>query len=246
MKTPYDLYDYPHYWEGREYEDLAEKRALKVFFSQIPPSKRNKIIDIGAGFGRHTPVYASLFKDCVLLDPAEKLLDEAKSRLKKYPNLNFKLGKAGELPLGNSQFEAALIIRVIHHLSEPKKAFLEAQRALKPQGYLILEFANKIHFRSKLKAWLRGDFSFGKNLEPSELGDEKIHFLNHHPQKIENDLKKAGFKIIDQLSVSNFRTLFFKKILPLRIILLLEAISQRFLAKFYFGPSIFLLCQKVD
>ena len=244
MKTPYDLYNYPHYWEGREYEDLAEKRALKVFFSQIPPSKRNKIIDIGAGFGRHTPVYAPLFKNCLLLDPSEKLLDEAKSKLKRFSNLEFKLGRAEKLPLKQAQFEAALIVRMIHHLSEPKKAFLEAQRALKPQGYLILEFANKIHFRSKLKAWLRGDFSFGKNLEPSELGDKGIPFLNHHPQKIENDLKKSGFKIINRLSVSNFRTLFFKKILPLKVILWLEAVSQKPLAKINFGPSIFLLCQK--
>lgn len=56
MKTPYDLYDYPQYWEGREYEDLAEKRALKIFFDQIPGKKKGQIIDIGAGFGRHTPV----------------------------------------------------------------------------------------------------------------------------------------------------------------------------------------------
>lgn len=185
-----------------------------------------------------------MYKKCVLLDPSEKLLTQAKSRLKKYANLSFKLGTAEKIPFKGAQFEAALIIRVIHHLPEPKKAFLEALRVLKPQGYFILEFANKIHFRSKLKALVKGDFSFGKNLEPSELGDRRIHFLNHHPQKIEDDLKKAGFKVIDRLSVSNFRTLFFKKILPLRVILSLEAVSQKPLAKCCFGPSIFLLCQK--
>jgi ubiquinone/menaquinone biosynthesis C-methylase UbiE len=244
MKTPYDFYDYPQYWQKRDYEDLAEKQALKVFFNQIPAKKGKKIIDIGAGFGRHTPLYAPLFKGAVLLDPSQKLLQEAKKRLKKYSCLTFQLGKAEEMPFDDSQFEVALIIRVIHHLPEPKKAFQEALRVLKPQGYLILEFANKIHFRSRLKAWLKGNFSFNQNLEPSERGRGDIFFFNHHPKKIEQDLEETGFKIIDCLSVSNFRILFFKRILPLRVILFLSAISQKPLAKCYFGPSIFLLCKK--
>jgi ubiquinone/menaquinone biosynthesis C-methylase UbiE len=250
MTTPYDSYDYPAYWESREYEDRAEKICLKRMISLIPQTQRIKIIDIGAGFGRQTPVYAPLFKECVLLDPSKKLLSEAKSRLEGYNNLKYVQGRTESLPFKQAQFEAALLIRVIHHLSEPQKAFEEVLRVLKPQGYFILEFANKIHFRAMLRAWLRGNFGFSQDLRPEEqrtpasVKAKKIRFLNHHPKQIEKDLNQAGFKIIKKYSVSNFRSPLIKKVVPLNLLLKLEAISHRPLAIYHFGPSIFLLCQK--
>lgn len=250
MAVPYDLYDYPSYWEGREYEDQAEKIALKKLLSQIPEQKRGKLIDIGAGFGRQTPVYAPMFKECVLFDPSEKLLAEAKLRLASYNNLRYIQGRAENLPFKQAQFEAALIIRVIHHLPEPEKALLEALRVLKPRGYLILEFANKINFKARLRAWLRGDFGFTQDLSPVEqrsltsVKARRITFLNHHPEKIEKDLNEAGLKVISRLSVSNFRHPLIKKVVPLNLLLKLENISHKPLAICHLGPSIFLLCQR--
>lgn len=252
MKAPYDSYDYPSYWIGREYENQAEKMALEKILSLIPKEKGGSLIDIGAGFGRHTPVYAPIFERCVLLDPSEKLLAEAKSRLKNLSNLEFKLGKANKLPFLKEQFDVAIIIRVIHHLLEPDETLLEAARVLKPHGYLIVEFANKIHFRARIRAWLKGDFGFTNNLNPVEqrspesIRARKIVFINHHPRKIEKDLNEAGFKIIDCLSVSNFRHQLFKQLIPLKFLLSFESLSQKPFAKGDFGPSIFLLCQKID
>ena len=254
MKAPYDSYDYPRYWLGREYEDQTEKIALKKLLSLIPKERRGSIIDIGAGFGRHTQVYTPMFKNCLLLDPSENLLTEARSRLKSLANLEFKLGKAAKLPFADGQFDVAIIIRVVHHLPEPNDAFLEAARVLKPHGYLILEFANKVHFRARIRAWSKGNFRFCKDLSPVEqrtpesIKARKITFLNHHPKKIEDDLSDAGFKIIERLSVSNFRHSLIKKLIPLKVLLFLEShfsiIHSPFSILQYFGPSIFLLCQK--
>jgi len=254
MKAPYDSYDYPHYWLGREYEDQTEKIALKKFLSLIPKERRGSIIDIGAGFGRHTQVYAPMFINCFLLDPSENLLTEAKSRLKNLPHLEFKLGKADNLPFRDELFDVAIIIRVVHHLPEPNDALLEAARVLKPHGYLVLEFANKIHFRARIRAWLKGNFRFARDLSPVEqrtsgsIRARKITFLNHHPKKIEDDLNDAGFKIIERLSVSNFRHQFIKKLIPLKVLLFLEShfyiIHSPLSILQYFGPSIILLCQK--
>jgi ubiquinone/menaquinone biosynthesis C-methylase UbiE len=256
MTTPYDSYDYLGYWSNREYENQAEKMALKKLLSEIPKDKKGSMIDIGAGFGRQTPIYAPVFGKCVLLDSSEKLLAEAKSRLKKFSNLEFKLGKADELPFTDEQFEVAIIIRVVHHLLKPKGAFLEASRVLKPHGYLVVEFANKIHFRARVRAWLKGEFGFTNNLNPEEqrspasIRAKKIVFINHHPKIVENDLKEVGFKIIDRLSVSNFRSPLVKKIIPLPILLFLEShfslLTSHYSLLSYFGPTIFLLCQKVD
>lgn len=245
-KAPYDFFDYPSFWQGREYEDGAEKIALKKLLAKIPD--KSSIVDIGGGFGRLAEVYTPVFNKCLLVDPSDRLLLEAKKRLKKFKNIEFKKGRAEDLPASQGDFRVALMVRVVHHLSEPEKALREAQRVLKPQGYLIVEFANKIHFSARLRAWLKGDFSYSRSLESIErsTGPSPIPFLNHHPQAIKNSLEKSGFRIITQLSVSNFRHPIFKKIIPLKVLLFLESSVQRLASSIHFGPSIFVLTQKSD
>jgi len=250
MKAFYDEFDYPGYWRGRDYEDKAEKIALKKLFALI--SQRNSLIDVGAGFGRHTPLYAPFFKQCVLVDPSKKLLAEAKSRLAAYSGLTFRIGNAENLPAEPESFQVALLVRVLHHLQEPEKAFREISMVLKPEGFLILEFANKIHFLAQIKAFFEHNSSFANDFSPAEkrsdasIREGKIIFSAHHPKKIEKDLKEAGFTIIICLSVSNLRLPLIKRIIPLPFLLSLENILQGPLAKFYFGPSIFILARKVS
>lgn len=245
----YDEFDYSLYWKGRDYEDKAEKIALKKFFSLIP--LKDSLIDIGAGFGRHTKIYASLFKKCLLVDPATNLLTLAQTRFKRYSNLTFQVGSVEKLPVKPESFQTALLVRVIHHLKKPEDAFREIFRVLKPGGFLILEFANKIHFLARIRALIKGNFSFPSNLSdqeqrsPESIREGKISFLNHHPQKIEKELRKAGFIIVSRLSVSNLRFPLFKRIIPSSFLLFLENLLQKPLAKFYFGPSIFVLAKKL-
>lgn len=248
MAVPYDSYNYPQFWQNRQYEDQAEKIALKKFFSKI--SKKDSLIDIGGGFGRLAEVYTPEFKTCLLVDPSEKLLNLAKKNLKKFKNIEFKKGTGENLPVEGEKFDVALMVRVIHHLRKPEKTFKEAWRVLEPQGFLILEFANKIHFLACLRAWLKGDYSFSRNLEPVDqrssesIASGTILFFNHHPKFIFQKLERSGFKVISVLSVSNFRHPIFKKIIPLKVLLILESICHKPFAICHFGPSIFILCQK--
>ena len=254
--THYDFYDYLPYWRKRKYEHEAEKTALKKFLvknlsKNLTTSKQGSIIDIGGGFGRLAEIYTPLFKNCLLIDPSKKILKQAKIRLKNYKNVEIKQGSVQEIPAKDNQFDAALMVRIVHHIPEPLPAFREINRVLKPRGFLILEFANKIHFRAKIRAWLRGNFGFSKNLNPVDqrsqksIDTDKIPFLNHHPQQIEKLLTQAGFKVIDKLSVSNFRHPLFKKMVPLRLLSFLESNTQHPLSIIYFGPSIFILASKI-
>lgn len=248
MTEPYDLYDYPRYWRGREYEDRSEKMALQKFIAKIP--NRNSLIDIGGGFGRLAEIYAPIFKKCLLVDPSQRLLDQAQKRFRRYSYFELKKGNIKRISATDEEFEVALLVRVIHHLADPLLAFREVNRILKPGGFFILEFANKIHFLAVLRAWLKGDFDFTRNLQPLDqrsaesIAKRTILFLNHHPQFIRHQLEKSGFRIIFSLSVSNLRYSFLKKIIPMPILLFLESICQQLLASCHFGPSIFLLCQK--
>jgi ubiquinone/menaquinone biosynthesis C-methylase UbiE len=245
--TPYDSCKYADFWIGRDYEDKSEKIALNKFFKQI--NSKESILDIGAGFGRLANFYLPLFKKITLLDPSNNLLNEAMTKLKN-PKVNYCIGNSLNLPKG--LFDTVLMVRVSHHIPDIAGTFKAAHKVLKPNGYYIVEIANKNHFASIIKHLLKLDFSFINNQEPVDIRSEKakkegkIIFVNHNIKTIEKQLGDCGFKITDKLSVSNFRYPIVKKLIPLKILLFLENFLQKPLSAVNFGPSIFYLCQKLN
>ena len=244
-------YDYIQFWQTRQYENQSEQMAL----DRLLPKAGDALIDLGGGFGRLAKLYSPRFSRCMLLDYSQKNLDQAKilSQTAGIANLEIKRGNIYDLPFKDKKFDTILMVRTIHHLLEPEKAMLEAARILKPDGTFILEFANKIHLKARVRAWLRGDLKFTKNLEPNSPNSLKSPnaptgiLINYHPQHIQQMLESAGFVIKKKISVSHFRIPILKKIIPLPILLFFESLFQRlsqiFLTHFYLGPSIFLLCK---
>ena len=140
------------------------------------------------------------------------------------------------------------MIRVMHHLPKPSKTFVELHRILSEEGYLILEVANSLHAKSRLKRWLHGKRT---ELDPVDIKtqsstdiDLASPFVNHHPDRIKEQLQTAGFEVVNTLSVSNFRSPGLKKILPPSILMGLEKLTQKPLAPLCFGPSMFFLLKK--
>lgn len=243
-------FNYPKYWQNRQYEDKAERIALKKLFRRIP--KKESLLDIGGGYGRLTNEYAPLFKEAFLIDPSEKLLSLAQSLKQKYPQLKLKRATAEELPFKDNHFQTILMIRTLHHLKHPQKAIKEIARVLKPGGWLILEFANKTRLRSLVKALLKFDFNFFTSHQPIDICRQKgdIPFVSFHPSQVKTLLLANRLKISKILSVSNFRDPTLKKIIPLPALLTLESIissaSSFFPVWRFFGPSVFVLAQKEE
>lgn len=249
MNSFYDTFDYPKYWQNRRYEDLSERIALKELLKEV--NNKDSLIDIGGGYGRLSNLYSPFFVRCVVTDASGKLLQIGKMRNKTFKNLVFYQANLPDLNFAkDNSFDAALMIRVVHHLENPLPTFGEINRILKKNGYLIVEFANKIHFLAKVRTLFKANFNFVNNLSFVDVRNEKniksgkITFVNHHPKKILLDLKDSGFSVVTVLSVSNFRSNLLKQIIPLKFLLYLEKKLQRKLANFFFGPSIFVLCQK--
>jgi len=246
MVAPYDSYDYQRYWEGRDYESICEKVALEKFFREF--ETRDSLVDIGGGFGRLIPFYRSFFKRCTVLDQSRKLLEIGE---KKFSDVSFVQGSLPNLPFKDESFETAVMVRVIHHLWNPAPSISEINRILVKKGYLIIEVANKIHLLSRVRAYFSGNFSYVNSLDPIDkrspesIKENKIAFVNHHPQKILSDLEKNGFSVLDVLSVSNLRSPFIKRIVPLSILIFLEKQLQKLLGKSLLGPSVFILAQKM-
>jgi ubiquinone/menaquinone biosynthesis C-methylase UbiE len=252
MPAHYDYYDYPSYWQDREYEHNAEIIALREMFAKIPKIK--SLIDIGAGYGRLTPEYSYRVKKIVLCDPSARLLKIARKNFGKSKNIEFVQSKIENLGrhFRGASFDAAIMVRVIHHIEDPDKAIKIIAKILKKRGYLIIEHANKRHFKATMSEILKGNFTFPLDIFPRDVRCPKnikkktIPFINYHPDDINKMLKDNGFEIIERRSVSNFRNSFLKHLLPPDLLLSLEKKFQNILEKINFGPSIFILARKIE
>lgn len=250
MVAHYDTYDYPSYWEGREYEHLAEVRAIKAFLSKIP--KINILLEIGSGYGRLAPFYMHRARKVILTDPSSKLLSLARKNIKD-KRVKFTQSTAENLPkkIKPKSVDLVLCVRVIHHIKDVDEFIYLVHKILKKKGYFILEFANKRHFKALISELVKGNLTFPLDIFPKDIRTKKskrecnLPFVNYHPDEISKKLKDRGFKILKVRSVSNIRSAYLKKHFSTQALLQIEDLLQEPAAKFYLGPSIFVLAQKV-
>lgn len=164
---PHD-YDSPGWWETREFEHRAEGLAITKLLENV--EKRRNIIDIGAGFGRLTPIYASFFSKITLVDPSERLLSFAENYLQNLKRVEFKRGSLEKLPTDSDLFDVALCVRVLHLFKGLGQVSPEIYRVLKSGGYLILEFSPRNHKPEQIKRVLTWNgFEIQKTLSVSNI-----------------------------------------------------------------------------
>ncbi len=180
MTTPpvcnYEGSDYQQsFWDqgGRAYEDAVEAVALR----RLLPDSGKLMLELGAGAGRNTPRYQN-FERIVLLDYSRTQLEQARARLGDNPRYIYVAADVYRLPFVSGLFDAATMIRTLHHMADAPKALAQVRGVLQPGAAFILEYANK----QNLKAMLR--FALGRQKwnpftrEPVEFADLNFDF---HP-----------------------------------------------------------------
>ncbi len=247
MTTPpvcnYEGSDYQTtFWDqgGREYEDRAEAIALKRMLptpALAGGARENGklMLELGAGAGRNTLRYAG-FEKIVLLDYSTTQLAQAQQRLGRSNKYIYVAADIYRLPFRHRQFDAATMIRTLHHMADAPKALRQIQNVLRPGAFFILEFANKLNLKSILRYWLGRQTWSPFMLEPVEF--VKLNF-DFHPQAIRNWLGELGFTIEKTLAVSHFRIEFLKRLIPARLLAALDGFFQPTGALWQFTPSIF-------
>jgi ubiquinone/menaquinone biosynthesis C-methylase UbiE len=238
MTTPpvcdYEGSDYQQrFWEegGRAYEDQAEALALK----KLLPVKGKHLLELGAGAGRNTPRYAG-FEQVTLVDYSTTQLGQAIERLGNSARYRYIAADIYRLPFGTGSFDAASLIRTLHHFSQPEKALAQVKDCLADGAVFILEFANK----RNLKALLR--YLVGRQ-KWNPFSRESVEFaelnFDFHPKSVKNMLKDLDFDIERQISVSYLRAGLFKR-LPMGILMAKERVLQSLFSWTAYSPSIFL------
>ncbi|MCK6538418.1 MAG: class I SAM-dependent methyltransferase [Anaerolineales bacterium] len=238
MTTPpvcnYEGSDYQaSFWDkgGREYEDRAEAIALKRL---LPPGGR-LLLELGAGAGRNTSRYPG-FDRIILLDYSRTQLEQAQQRLGRSEKYVYVAADVYRLPFVNGLFDAATMIRVLHHMADAPKALEQVGNALRMNGVFILEFANKLNLKAILRFLLGRQKWNPFSLEPVEFARLNFDF---HPKTVRNWLRELGFSIERTLTLSHFRVGLLKRIVPTDILVFFDSILQWTGAWCQLSPSVF-------
>ena len=223
------------FWErgGRGYEDAVEAVALR----RLLPKKGRLLLELGAGAGRNTPRYAG-FERVVLLDYSLTQLQQAAQRLGHSPRYTYVAADVYRLPFVGGLFDAATMIRTLHHMADAPQALRQVRRVLQPGAAFILEYASKLNLKAILRYALGRQKWSPFTLDPVEFTALNFDF---HPRRVRQWLAECGFQRQRQLTVSHFRLGLLKRLFPLRLLVWLDALAQLTGDWWQLSPSVFTL-----
>jgi ubiquinone/menaquinone biosynthesis C-methylase UbiE len=230
----YEDSDYQtRFWElgGRAYEDKAEALALQ----RLLPTGGDLLLELGAGAGRNTPRYTG-FRQVVLVDYSLTQLQQAVQRLGGNQHYIYVAADIYRLPFVEGLFDAATMIRTLHHMAEPRLALDRVRGTLQTGAIFILEYANKQNIKAMLRYAFKKQTWSPYSLESVEF--EKLNF-DFHPKAVSAWLNETGFTLENQLAVSYLRLSVFKRRLPIDLLTWLEARLQPTGRWCQFSPSVF-------
>ena len=139
-------------------------------------------------------------------------------------------------------FDAATMIRTLHHMADAPKALGQVRDVLHPMRF-ILEFANKLNLKSILRYWFGRQTWNPFTLEPVEFARLNFDF---HPKTVRDWLNDLGFHIEKTLTVSHFRIGFLKRALPVSVLVYFDSLFQWTGALWQFTPSVFVRARAVQ
>ncbi len=230
----YEGSDYQaRFWERgeRDYEDQVEAVALK----RLLPKSGKRLLEVGAGAGRNTPRYAG-FERVVLLDYSVSQLRQAQERLGRGDRYVYVAADVYRLPFVAGLFDAATMIRTLHHMAEAQLALSQIRQALGSGAIFILEYANKQNLKAILRYVLRRQTWNPFDRAPVEFAALNFDF---HPAAVRTWLRSLDLKIERQLTVSHFRMDLLKRVIPLKLLVTMDALFQPTGGLFQFTPSVF-------
>jgi len=225
------------FWEDqdRDYEDAVERIAL----GKLLPPEGDKLIEIGAGFGRLVDMYQG-YKQIILLDYARTQLEEAQNYLGPDDRITYVVADVYNLPFVDNLFSTLTMIRVMHHLVNVPEALQELQRIMAPNGTAIIEHASKLNLKSILR-WAAGRQDWNP-FEPNPIEFVELNF-NFHPAWMREQFQKAGLTVKNTRTLSHYRINALKKIVPTSLLVKMDSWAQNTGNLWQLTPSVFLQAQ---
>jgi len=104
------------------------------------------VLDLGCGAGELLGCMTDLARELIGVDSSPKMIEQARKRLAQHAGkVSLRIGELEHLPVRDNEAGCGVISMVLHHLPDPKKALLEAGRAIAPGGRLLVAELEKHH-----------------------------------------------------------------------------------------------------
>ena len=126
----YDNYDYVNEWKDRDILDLAERKLIRKL-----AGNPIKTLEMGGGFGRITSVLEKISGETYMVDFSSRNIREAKARLNR---THLRQCDFMNLPFQDGMFDLIVMVRVMHHISNPTLVYNEIIRVGRRGGALII------------------------------------------------------------------------------------------------------------
>lgn len=130
-------------------QDRLWRRAV---LRQIAPKSGQSILDLAAGTGASSVVFARPGVRVVAADFSKGMLEEGRRR---HPNLEFVFADATALPFANAEFDAVTMSFGLRNVVDVPKALSEIYRVTKPGGRIVI-----CEFSKVAVPGLRGLYNF--------------------------------------------------------------------------------------
>jgi len=121
--------------------ELQDARAASLeqdIVRFVAPSGDERALDSGTGSGALAFALAPHVREVVGVDLVPELLEQARKRAERFPNVTFLEGDATKLPLDYATFDLAGTLRTLHHIARPELAVAELVRVTRVGGRLLV------------------------------------------------------------------------------------------------------------
>ena len=94
--------------------------------------------DLGCGTGQVAEALAPFVGRVIAVDESAAMLAAARKRLGRAPSVELRRGELEALPIDDGELDAGIFSLVMHYVGEPERALVEARRALRRGGRLVV------------------------------------------------------------------------------------------------------------
>jgi ubiquinone/menaquinone biosynthesis C-methylase UbiE len=171
-------------WAQRAEDSREQTEKVRDILDALQAEPGKRIADVGAGEGFYTFRIAKAVGSTgrvTAVDVNEKYLEKLRERLKQdnITNVDVVVGAVDDPRLSPNSFDAVLIYNAYHEMTTPEPILKSILAALKPGGRLVMSEPLHDNIRSATRA---------EQVKDHEIG----------PNFVEQELRTAGFEIVDQ------------------------------------------------
>ncbi|HKM20245.1 MAG TPA: class I SAM-dependent methyltransferase [Candidatus Dojkabacteria bacterium] len=219
MNTLQNYYNNIYTEDDRLFKDQKHKTEFILTTDYIDKylKKGMKILELGAGTGVYSLLYASKGHEVDALEYIKENLDILKSKITEDMNINPVLGDARNLSMYEDEtFDMVLNLGPLYHLEggDRDKVIQEAKRVCKKGGLIYSAYiSNNLTFVKRVKKFDDYVVKYKEEiLEGFRIGDNENVFTLMYPSEMEELMKRNGLSKVHHLTTDGISDLIKERI----------------------------------